>query len=297
MTLTASLATTLSAAVLAVAATAATAAGAPPLTLDVYNPGTNAVFPVSSEIVSGAHDAVLIDAQFQRNDAEALVKKIRASGKTLTTVYVSHSDPDYYFGLDVIHAAFPQARIVASAPTVAAIRVLKDRKLAYWGPVLKDNAPQALLVPEVLDGDHLTLEGRTLQIVGLDGPTPERSFVWIPSLKAVVGGAVVFSGSHVWVADTPTEASRTQWRATLRRIEALKPASVVPGHVLGAMPAGLGAVEFTDRYLGEFEVQARQAPDAAHLIAAMQAAYPGLAEPTWLELGAKVVKGDVKWPQ
>ncbi|HET6432473.1 MBL fold metallo-hydrolase [Dyella sp.] len=279
-------------------ATTAIAATAPaPLTLQVYNPGARSMFPVSSEIISGAHDAVLIDAQFQRNDAQALVEAIRASGKTLTTVYISHSDPDYYFGLDVIHAAFPDARIVATAPTVAAMKSLMQRKLEFWGPQLKDNKPQALVLPQVLQGDHLTLEGHRLQIKGLDGPTPARSYVWIPSLKTVLGGAVVFSGSHVWVADTPTAASRQQWQATLKTIEALKPVRVVPGHYLGLAPAGLAAVRFNADYLTTFDAQAVKAGTAEALVAAMETAYPDLPERGWLELGARVVKGDMAWPQ
>lgn len=47
------------------------------LTLEVYNPGEKSVFPVSSEIVSGPHEVALIDAQFQRNDAQELVKRLR----------------------------------------------------------------------------------------------------------------------------------------------------------------------------------------------------------------------------
>ncbi|RMP26103.1 Metallo-beta-lactamase protein [Pseudomonas coronafaciens pv. atropurpurea] len=162
-------------ALLPIAAQAAT-----PLVIDVYNPAEKAVFPVSSELVTGEHDAVLIDAQFQRNDAQALVEKIKASGKKLTSVYISHSDPDYYFGLDVIQAAFPDAKIVASAPTVKAIKASMQGKLAYWSPILKDNAPEKLVLPEVLEGDHLSLEGRSLEIKGLTGPAPERSYVWIP---------------------------------------------------------------------------------------------------------------------
>src|SRR5450830_337073 len=128
------------------------AAAVAPLTLDVYNPGEAAIFPVASVLVSGQHDAVLIDAQFSRGDAEKLVQKIRASGKKLTTIYISHSDPDYYFGLDVIKAAFPQAKIVATADTVAEIKRKADAKLAYWGPILKNNAPQAIVIPQALTG-------------------------------------------------------------------------------------------------------------------------------------------------
>ncbi|MCF5582365.1 MBL fold metallo-hydrolase [Pseudomonas syringae] len=269
---------------------------ADPLTIDVYNPAEKAIFPVSSELITGTHDAVLIDAQFQRNDAQALVEKIKASGKKLTTVYISHSDPDYYFGLDVIQAAFPDAKIVASAPTVKAIKASMQGKLAYWSPILKDNAPARLVLPEVLKGDHLTLEGQPLQIKGLNGPAPARSYVWVPSLKTVVGGVVVSSGIHVWMADTQSQKSRQDWLATLKGIEALKPVTVIPGHYLGQIPQGTQAVTFTADYLKSFDAQAAKATDSASLIDAMQKAWPQLAEPSSLELSAKVIKGEMKWP-
>ena len=272
------------------------AQAADPLKIDVYNPAEKAIFPVSSELITGQHDAVLIDAQFQRNDAEALVQKIKASGKKLTTVYISHSDPDYYFGLDVVQAAFPEAKIVASEPTVKAIKASMQGKLAYWGPILKDNAPAKLVLPEVLKGDHLTLEGQPLEIKGLQGPAPQRSYVWIPSLKAVVGGVVVSSGIHVWVADTQTPKSRQDWLATLKGIEALKPTTVIPGHYLGEVPEGTKAVTFTADYLKSFEEHAAKTRDSAALIDAMKKAWPQLAEPSSLELSAKVIKSEMKWP-
>lgn len=69
-------------------------AGDAPLKLDVYNPGSEALFPVSSVIVSGQHEAILVDAQFGKGQAEQVLKKLRDSGKQLTTIYISHGDPD-----------------------------------------------------------------------------------------------------------------------------------------------------------------------------------------------------------
>jgi len=267
------------------------------LRLEVYNPGHHSIFPVSSEIVSGRHEALLIDAQFQRNDAEALVRKLKAGGKTLTTVYISHSDPDYYFGLDVIQAAFPEARIVATASTVAAIRATMEGKLAYWGPLLKDNAPKKLVLPQVLEGDQIELEGQALQISGPNGAASERSYLWIPSLRTVAGGVVVSSGLHVWMADTQTPASRQTWLDTLEGIEALKPARLVPGHYLGVVPQGVAAAKSTAAYLKTFETEAARATDSAALVAAMKKAYPKLGEPDSLVLSAKVIKGEMRWPQ
>lgn len=270
---------------------------ATPLQLQVYNPGDKAIFPVSSVIVSGEREAILVDAQFQHNDALALVRQIKDSGKTLRTVYISHSDPDYYFGLDVIHAAFPSAKIVATPQTVAAIKANMDAKLAYWAPIMKDNAPGSLVLPQVLHADHLTLEGKSIEIKGLKGASPQRSYLWIPSLKTVAGGVVISSGIHVWVADTQTPQSRADWLATLDQIAALKPQAIVPGHYLGAAPAGTAALDYTRNYLQVFETAAATAKDSAALVKAMKAAFPQAGESASLELGAKVIKGEMTWPQ
>src|SRR5688572_16881731 len=92
------------------------------LDIDVYNTGAAGLFPVSSTIISGPTEVLLIDAQFQRNDAQALVKKLKATGKTLKAIYISHGDPDFYFGLDTILAAFPGVKVLATPATVAAIK-------------------------------------------------------------------------------------------------------------------------------------------------------------------------------
>lgn len=281
---------------LATAALAFTAQGwAADLTLDVYNPGAAAVFPVTSVLVSGEKEAILVDAQFGKTQAEQVVEKIRASGKRLTTIYISHGDPDYYFGLETLTAAFPEAKVLASAPTVEHIKHTLDGKLKYWGPILKTDAPTKAIVPQVLKGDSLTLEGQRLQIVGLDGPQPDRSFVWIPSIKAVVGGVVVAENIHVWMADTQTPKSHKDWLATLDHIEKLQPTTVIPGHYLGESARSLAPVTFTAGYIKAFDEETAKAKDSAALIAAMKQRYPNLGEDSSLELSAKVAKGEMKW--
>lgn len=265
------------------------------LKMDVYNPGEHSVFPVSSEIITGEKEAVLIDAQFQRNDAEKLVEMIKATGKKLTTVYISQSDPDFYFGLDVIHAAFPEAKIIATQATVDQINATKDGKVAFWGPQLKDNAPKSVVVPVALKGKSFELEGHKFEIQGVDA---ERTFVWIPSLKAVVGGVLVNGDNmYVWTADTQTTSSRKQWVEALDEITALKPSVVVPGHFLPGASQTLEAVKFTRNYLLTLEKELPKAKDSAALVAAMKNHYPQLKDDSSLQLSAKVLKGEMKWPQ
>ncbi|WP_145584221.1 MBL fold metallo-hydrolase [Yersinia intermedia] len=282
---------------LATFAAVANASAAEQLKMEVYNPGEKSIFPVSSEIISGKTEVALIDAQFQRNDAEALVKKIKQSGKKLTTIYISQADPDFYFGLDVITKAFPQAKVLATPQTIEEIEATKDGKMAYWGPILKENAPGKVIVPQALQGKSFTIDGQQIDVEGLDGPSPEKTFVWIPSLKAVVGGVAVSGNIHLWVADTQTAESRQHWLTTLEKIKELKPVTVVPGHYLDNAPQTLASVTFTQNYLTTLNTEIPKAKDSAELIAAMKKHYPELKDESSLELSAKVLKNEMKWPQ
>lgn len=278
-------------------AAVSTAHAAEQLKMEVYNPGEKSIFPVSSEIISGKTEVALIDAQFQRNDAEALVKKIKQSGKKLTTIYISQADPDFYFGLDVITKAFPQAKVIATPQTIEEIKATKEGKMAYWGPILKENAPTQVIVPQELQGKSFTVDGQEISVEGLDGPSPEKTFVWIPSLKAVVGGVAVSGNIHLWVADTQTPESRQNWLTTLEKIKALKPITVVPGHYLDNAPQTLESVTFTQNYLTTLNAEIPKAKDSAELITAMKKHYPDLKDESSLELSAKVLKNEMKWPQ
>lgn len=249
-------------------------------------------------LVSGPTEALLIDGGFTLSDGRAVVEAIRGTGKRLTTVYVSQSDPDYYFSLRPIQEAFPEARIIAAPETVAAIRESVEKKLAAWGPQLRDNGPQTLadvVIPDVFAGKLLTVDGQAIEIVDAEG-VPNRRYLWVPSLQAVMGGVLIFSGTHVWTADTQTRELRAAWVATLDRIAARRPAIVVPGHMAPAAATDLSGVAHTKAYLLAFEEELAKSPAAsAPLIAAMKARFPGLGMEVALDIGAKVATGEMRW--
>ncbi|HDS1581830.1 TPA: MBL fold metallo-hydrolase [Stenotrophomonas maltophilia] len=266
------------------------------LHLKTFHPGPQAMFSVSSVLIEGRREAILVDAQFGASDARKLVELVRASGKQLTTIYISHGDPDYYFGLATLQDAFPQARIVATAQTVAHIQQTQAGKLAYWGPKMGADVPARIVVPQVLEGDALQLDGERLPLIGLDGPTPDRSVLWVPSLRAIVGGIPVVAGEHVWMADTQTPKSHADWLQTLQRLQALRPKVVVPGHYAPGAALDASALRFTADYIRAFDAEAAKARDSAALVKAMQARYPKLAGVESLQLSAKVAKGEMQWP-
>lgn len=248
-------------------------------------------------LLSGAKEAILIDGGFSLSDGRAVVDAINASGKTLTTIYISQSDPDYYFSLGPIKAAFPQARVIAASDTIAAIRGNVQKKIDTWAPQLKDNGPQKLadiVFPEAFDGATLGLEGHTIEIVQAQG-LHNRRYLWVPSLNAVFGGVLIFSGLHVWTADTPTPESRAAWIKNLDAIAARKPAVVVPGHMALNSALDVSAVAYTREYLLAFDEELPKAANGDALIAAMNKRYPHAGLAPALQIGAKVAKGEMKW--
>ena len=221
---------------------------------------------------------------------------MRRTGKRLTTVYISQSDPDYYFSLGPIKDAFPNARVVAAPETVAGIRASVEKKLAVWGPQLKDNGPQTLadvVIPDPFEDKALTVNGETVEIINADN-LANRRYLWVPTLRAVFGGVLVFSGTHVWTADTKGR-ERAMWVSNLEKIAARNPAIVVPGHMTGGAAADISGIEYTKAYLLAFEEELAKAKDSAALIAAMNNRFPALAMDVALNIGAKVATGEMKW--
>ena len=103
--------------------------------------------------------AVLIDGGFTISDGKAVADDIKAMGKNLETILITQSDPDYYFSLEPINQAFPDAKVLAAPDTLAAIRASVDKKLATWGPQLGANGPKQVVFPEAFEGKSLDVGG------------------------------------------------------------------------------------------------------------------------------------------
>jgi glyoxylase-like metal-dependent hydrolase (beta-lactamase superfamily II) len=265
-----------------------------PFKLQVFN-ASESSFGVASVIVSAKTDAVLIDAQFTLEDAEKVAQEIKNSGKKLTAIYVSHGDPDFYFGLQVFKKYFPEVTVYASPATVEHIKATAQKKLEVWGERLGNKITSNVVLPQPLKGNSIDLEGQKLEIVGLDA-FPTTTFVWIPSIKAVIGGINIFGNTfHLWMADAQTAEARKQWVSVLDKIESLQPSIVIPAHAKSESPFDLTAVKHTKNYIQFYEEALKTNKTSEALIAALKAKYPTLTFDIALQIGAKVNTGEMKW--
>src|SRR3954471_13864481 len=255
-------------------------------------------FPVGSKnktatLVTGEREALLVDAGFTRADGHRLVAAVLDSGTELTTGFISHADPDFYFGAEVIADAFPAAVFVATPIVIEHIQHSYEGKLKAWA-ALGPNLPTRLVDLTPLTGD-LTLEGHRFELKGGPAGLPDRHYLWQAEHRALLGGVLLFQQEHVWVADTPTPEDRSAWIDLLDEMAALQPQLVVPGHRLPGTPADVSAITATREYLLAFEDELAQAADGAALTEALVKRYPDNGMLIAAQIGAKVAKLEMSW--
>ena len=275
-------------------AQSAPAALAPALQVKVYNADAGS-FHVNAVVVTGASEALVIDTGFTRADALRIAAQVLDSGRQLKTIFISNADPDFYFGAEVLKSLFPDAQVLTTPAVRDKIQAKLAGKVAFWGPKLGGNAPRQPLVPALLQGTTLAVDGQPVEVRGTSGLLAHRPYVWIPSAQAIVGNIAVFGQLHVWTADTQQPAERQAWRAQLDEMEALKPRLVVPGHMAAGTALDVSTIQYTRGYLQRFEAELPKAADSAALIATMKQAYPQAGLGVALDIGAKVNKGEMKW--
>lgn len=134
------------------------------------------------------------------------------SGKELKTIFISQADPDYYFGAEVLHGLFPEAKILTTPAVKKVIETKLAGKLAFWGPKMGSNAPVKPYVPQAISGNTLMLDGHAIEIRGTDGDLAHRPYLWIPSSKAVLGNVSVYGMIHLWMADAQSDESQQAWQ-------------------------------------------------------------------------------------
>lgn len=186
---------------------------------------SNAGFVVTDEGV------LVVDALGSPALAEELLAVIKGiTDKPVRHVVVTHYHADHIYGLQVFKAA--GAQILAEAEgqlylhsDTAALRLKASREELF--PWIDEKT-------ELVPADRWIREASTLKMGGLDflvqpvGPahTPEDLVVYVPQLKLLFAGDLVFRGRVPFVG----QADSGRWIAGLDKLLAFDAQVIVPGH-------------------------------------------------------------------
>jgi glyoxylase-like metal-dependent hydrolase (beta-lactamase superfamily II) len=197
------------------------------LTFQVFT-GQDFALSNNAVLICGQREAVLIDTCLVLSDAARLVDMIRASGKTLKAVYITHAHPDHYFGNGVVQEAFPLATFYARQGVIDFMREYRA-KLVHWRELFGDEMPRSLPMPVALEGESTSLEGSEIRFVDLPiAETVHSTAFYVPAERAVIVGDLIFSHTHHYVADTNYPESWIDAIEVVRRLGHIQ--RVFPGH-------------------------------------------------------------------
>src|SRR3984893_4515906 len=211
--------------------------------------------PTSATLIYGERDAVLVDAFLTVEQAHAAMEWIAASGKNLTTIYLTHGHGDHFFGIGPLLDRFPNAKAVATADVLKVMRQQMSPEFvgSFWKARYAGQIPEHLVLPEELQGNVIDLEGRELVEVQVGHPeSNDTTCLHVPSVGLVVAGDAAYNDVHLYLAESNAQ-TRREWITALDIIETLKPRAVIAGHKKADRDDRPGIIEETRQYIREFE--------------------------------------------
>ena len=249
--------------------------------------------PISSTLISGERDAVLVDTPITVEQARALVSWVVASGKNLTTIYATHGHGDHFFGTGTVLERFPRARFVARPDAIELMRhqASPETLAKFWHPLFPGQISSRLAIAEELAGNVIDLEGHALVSVPLGfTDTAGTSCLHVPSIGLIVAGDAAYNGVHLHLSESPDHQRRQQWIDALNKMELLKPRAVVAGHKRMGNDDGPRVLGETRQYIRDFERLAMQTSTARDLYDQMLKLYFDRINPGALWTSVRAVK-------
>ncbi|MFD8984088.1 MBL fold metallo-hydrolase [Streptomyces sp. NPDC059564] len=207
--------------------------------------------PISSTLVYGERDAVLVDPPLTEGQIAQVAEGVARSGKRLAFVYITHGHPDHWFGTATLLDQLGDAGTIVYA-TQGTIRQMreqlkgKEEGFAKSFPQVPENTP-VLAVPVPAEG--FRLEGQVLRAVETGHTdTDDSSVLHVPSIGLVVAGDVVYNGVHQMMLEGGNGGLQA-WLDGIDRIAALNARHVVAGHKNKDLPDDPKILDETRQYL------------------------------------------------
>jgi len=175
--------------------------------------------PISSTLIYGERDAILVDTFFTVDQANALVDWVVASGKNLTTIYITHGHGDHFFGIGALLERFPEARALATPDVVKMMRqqASSGSIASFWGARFPDQIPDRLVIAEELRGNVIDLEGQNLVAVEVGhSDTDHTTCLNVPSIGLAVAGDVAYNDVHQLLAESNSQTRGSGFPRSIR---------------------------------------------------------------------------------
>ena len=186
--------------------------------------------PITSTLLLGEHDAVLIDPPLTLEQADAVGHRLESLERRLTCIVVTHAHGDHWFTAATIAERLGGVEVVARAGVIEAMHRANDSRAGFWDRILPGRIPASPVIAVEAPDDEVELEGHRIRLLGAGRTdTDPTAVVHVPDLDLVVAGDVVYDDAHLFLVESDKHG-RDAWRGALNMLEALDPAHLVAGH-------------------------------------------------------------------
>jgi glyoxylase-like metal-dependent hydrolase (beta-lactamase superfamily II) len=199
----------------------------------------------NSVLIEGVDGWIVVDSGRHPPHVQALLERIRASGKPLRAIVNTHWHLDHIGGNRALRRAYPQARVIASDAIVAARngflaeyrrqlldqmakRPSDDAQRQTWQREVDVIDDTAASTPDLVIGERATIELAGLGLsIGVERHAVTGGDVWVydPASQVLASGDLVTLPAPLFDTACPE-----RWAAALAQIATIRFRWLVPGH-------------------------------------------------------------------
>jgi glyoxylase-like metal-dependent hydrolase (beta-lactamase superfamily II) len=238
--------------------------------------------PISSTLISGRGEAILVDPPMTTRQAEAVLDWVLSSGRELTGIYITHGHADHWLGGIPLVGRFPNAKVYATEATKRMMRSQgsPEFRASFWDHIFPGQLPTGELEVEVVGPDGFELEGALLRPIEVGHTdTDDSTLLHVPDIGLLVAGDAVYNGVHPYLTESGGIPGLTSWLAALDVAANLAPRAVVAGHKAPEASDDPIQIEQTRRYLEDARELLDIATDAHTFYNKMLARHPDRLNP------------------
>ena len=247
--------------------------------------------PLSSTLIFGTRDALLVDPPFTRTQIQAVGDWVERSGRRLAYIYATHGHGDHWFGTGELARRFPGVGVYATEGTIEVMRQqagpsreqLVDR-------IFPGQIPDTPVLAEPIPAQGFRLEGNPVVAVETGHTDTDKTTVLhVPDIGLVVAGDVAYNGVHQYILEGG--GGLKEWLRALDRVAGLHSRAVVAGHKNKNRPDDPAILDETRQYLQDAIRLLDDKPTAREFYDQMTGLYPDRLNPGVVWLGARGLLG------
>jgi glyoxylase-like metal-dependent hydrolase (beta-lactamase superfamily II) len=248
--------------------------------------------PLSSTLISGTNDALLVDPPFTRTQIQAVGDWIEASGRRLAYIYATHGHGDHWFGTGELARRFPGVTSYATEGTIEVMcQQAGPSREQLFDRIFPGQIPETPVLAEPVPAQGFGLEGNPVVAVETGHTdTDQTSVLHVPSIGLVVAGDVAYNGVHQYIAEGGGDGL-PEWLRALDRVADLRPRAVVAGHKNKDRPDDPAILDETRQYLRDAIRLLDDKPTAREFYDQLTGLYPARLNPGVVWLGARALLG------